>query len=59
MIISLQNKSLTSQREGSASPQKSSPRCTFGQSRGSGCYLSPPFDQTVEGERSMEVRREK
>lgn len=45
--------SLTSQSEGSASPQKSSPRCTFEQSQGLGCCLSPPFCQTVEGERQM------
>lgn len=50
---------LTSQSAGSASPQKSSPRCTFEQSLGLGCCLSPPFCQTVEVERQMEVSREK
>lgn len=50
-MMQLQRKSLTSQSEGSASPQKSSPRCTFEQSQGLGCCLSPPFCQTVEGEK--------
>ena len=43
-----QSKSLTSQSEDSASPQKSSPRCICEQSRGSGCCLSPLFCQTVK-----------
>lgn len=51
MMMQLQRKSLTSQSEGSASPQKSSPRCTFGQSRGLGCCLSPLSCQTVHREK--------
>lgn len=50
-MMQLQRKSLTSQSEGSASPQKSSPRCTFEQSQGLGCCLSPLFCQTVEEEK--------
>lgn len=49
--MQLQRKSLTSQSEGFASPQKSSPRCTFVQSQGLGCCLSPLSCQTVRREK--------
>lgn len=51
IMMQLQRKSLTSQSEGSASPQKSSPRCTFEQSQGLGCCLSPLSCQTVQREK--------
>lgn len=49
-MIRLQRESLTSRNEGSASPQKSSPGCTFSQSPGLRCCLLPRSCQTVEGE---------
>lgn len=57
-MMDVQRKLLTSQIEDSVSLQKSSLKYTFEQSRGLGCCLSPPFCQTVEAKRQMEVRTE-